>query len=55
LGGKAVIVMRTQIIETDGISLYSESFGTPTDPPILPIMGAKVAAIWWPEACCCQL
>ena len=44
--------MRAHKIEVDGISLYSESFGSPADPPILLIMGATASGIWWPKAFC---
>lgn len=47
--------MRTQYIETEGVSLYSESFGRTTDRPVLLIMGAMSSAVWWPEDFCRQL
>lgn len=43
------------MIEADGISLHSESFGSPADPPVLLIMGAMSSAVWWPEEFCRQL
>lgn len=39
-------------IEKDGISLATESFGTPGDPAILLVMGATASMLWWPEALC---
>lgn len=47
--------MKIKQIENDGISLYSESFGSPADPPVLLIMGAMSSALWWPEDFCRQL
>lgn len=47
--------MNSRMIETDGVSLHAESFGSPTDPPILLIMGAMSSAAWWPEDFCRQL
>jgi pimeloyl-ACP methyl ester carboxylesterase len=44
--------MTARKIESDGISLYTESFGTPADPPVLLIMGAMASAMWWPEGFC---
>jgi len=38
-----------------GISLYSEAFGSPTDPPLLLIMGAMSSGVWWPEDFCRRL
>ena len=35
--------------------IFSESFGSPKDPPILLIMGAMASMWWWPEAFCRQL
>lgn len=39
----------------DGVSLYSESFGAPTDAPVLLIMGAMASGVWWPEGFCRRL
>ena len=35
--------------------IVSETFGDPTDPAILLIMGAMASMLWWPEAFCRQL
>ncbi|RWM11829.1 MAG: alpha/beta hydrolase [Mesorhizobium sp.] len=35
--------------------IFSESFGSPKDPPILLIMGAMASMLWWPETFCRQL
>ena len=47
--------MKVEKIESDGISPYSESFGSPADPPVLLIMGAMSSAVWWPQDFCRQL
>jgi pimeloyl-ACP methyl ester carboxylesterase len=47
--------MQDRHIKANGIDLYTESFGNPSDPPILLIMGAMASAVWWPEAFCRQL
>lgn len=47
--------MESKWINHNGIRLFSESFGTPGDPPILLIMGAMSSAVWWAEDFCCQL
>ncbi|RWD62780.1 MAG: alpha/beta hydrolase [Mesorhizobium sp.] len=35
--------------------IVSETFGDPSDPAILLIMGAMASMLWWPEAFCRQL
>ena len=47
--------MESKWISHNGVSLFSESFGTPDDPAILLIMGAMASAVWWVEDFCCQL
>lgn len=47
--------MESKWISHNGVRLFSESFGTPNDPPILLIMGAMASAVWWAEDFCCQL
>jgi pimeloyl-ACP methyl ester carboxylesterase len=47
--------MQDRYIKANGIDLYTESFGKPSDPPILLIMGAMASAVWWPEEFCRQL
>lgn len=47
--------MKSKQISINGVHLFSESFGSPDDTPILLIMGATASAIWWPEAFCRQL
>jgi pimeloyl-ACP methyl ester carboxylesterase len=47
--------MESKWISHNGIRLFSESFGTSDDPPVLLIMGAMASAVWWAEDFCCQL
>ena len=47
--------MKIKPIKVDGVDLYTESFGNPSDPTILLIMGAMASAVWWPEEFCRQL
>jgi pimeloyl-ACP methyl ester carboxylesterase len=50
-----MIAMGSKTIGDSGLSLYSESFGSSTDPPLLLIMGAMSSGVWWPEDFCRQL
>ncbi|HEX5734474.1 MAG TPA: alpha/beta fold hydrolase [Blastocatellia bacterium] len=47
--------MKTKHINTNGVELFSESFGDHSDPTILLIMGAMASAVWWPEEFCRRL
>ncbi|KAM3099084.1 alpha/beta fold hydrolase [Phormidesmis sp. 146-12] len=47
--------MESKQISNNGVHLFSESFGSPEDIPILLIMGAMASGVWWSEAFCCQL
>lgn len=47
--------MESKWISHNEVRLFSESFGTPDDPPILLIMGAMASGVWWAEDFCCQL
>lgn len=47
--------MKSKTININGVCLHSESFGSPTNPPVLLIMGAMSSAAWWPEEFCRQL
>jgi pimeloyl-ACP methyl ester carboxylesterase len=47
--------MKDKYIKANGIDLYTESFGEPSNPTILLIMGAMASAVWWPEEFCRQL
>jgi pimeloyl-ACP methyl ester carboxylesterase len=41
--------MAERRVKTNGIELWTESFGKPGDPPILLVMGASAQGIGWPE------
>src|SRR2546422_5126387 len=47
--------MEIKQIKANGVDLYTENFGDPSDPTILLIMGAMASAVWWPEDFCRQL
>ena len=47
--------MKTRQINANGVDLFTESFGDPSDPAILLIMGAMASAVWWPEEFCRKL
>jgi pimeloyl-ACP methyl ester carboxylesterase len=47
--------MQDRHIKANEIDLYTESFGEPSNPTILLIMGAMASAVWWPEEFCRQL
>jgi pimeloyl-ACP methyl ester carboxylesterase len=47
--------MKSKQISHNGVQLFSESFGSPDDAPILLIMGAMSSGVWWSEAFCRQL
>jgi pimeloyl-ACP methyl ester carboxylesterase len=49
------VFMQSKQIRNHGVHLFSESFGSSDDIPILLIMGAMSSGIWWSEAFCCQL
>lgn len=44
--------MTERMIETNGVSLCTEHFGDPADPPILLIMGLGASMLWWDEGFC---
>lgn len=43
------------IVKSDGLELFTESFGQAEQPPILLIMGATASMVWWDRAFCEQL
>src|SRR5688572_25802414 len=47
--------MQGQLLRTNGVDLYTETFGDPSDPPVLLIMGAMASGVWWPEGFCRML
>ncbi|MFC7546869.1 alpha/beta fold hydrolase [Plantactinospora sp. GCM10030261] len=44
--------MTERMIRSNGVELCTESFGDPTDPPVLLIMGAGASMMWWEDAFC---
>ncbi|WP_314252346.1 alpha/beta fold hydrolase [Streptomyces sp. DSM 40907] len=44
--------MAERMIEVDGIELCTESFGDPSDPPVLLVMGLGASMLWWEEGFC---
>ncbi|MEU4509103.1 alpha/beta fold hydrolase [Nonomuraea wenchangensis] len=41
--------MTTNMIETDGVDLWTEEFGDPAHPPILLVMGSMTQGVLWPD------
>jgi pimeloyl-ACP methyl ester carboxylesterase len=41
-----------RMIEANGVELCTSSFGDPTDPPILLVMGVGASMLWWEEGFC---
>lgn len=44
-----------QTIQADGVTLVTQAFGAPDDPPVLLIMGGMSSMLWWPEPFCERL
>jgi pimeloyl-ACP methyl ester carboxylesterase len=44
-----------RMIHANGVELCAESFGDPTDPPVLLVMGSGVSMLWWEEGFCRML
>lgn len=47
--------MKVKIVQSEGLQLYSESFGSNEDPAVLLIMGATASGAWWPDEFCAAL
>ncbi|MEV6735137.1 alpha/beta fold hydrolase [Streptomyces sp. NPDC051364] len=47
--------MAENVVESDGITLCTESFGDPSDPPVLLVMGLGASMLWWEEGFCRML
>ncbi|MFI7439054.1 alpha/beta fold hydrolase [Nonomuraea indica] len=41
--------MQTNLIDIDGVQLYTEEFGDPAHPPVLLVMGSMTQGILWPD------
>jgi pimeloyl-ACP methyl ester carboxylesterase len=41
-----------RMIDVSGVQLCTESFGEPTDPPVLLVMGLGASMLWWDEGFC---
>jgi pimeloyl-ACP methyl ester carboxylesterase len=41
-----------RMIEVNGVELCTESFGDPSDPAILLVMGVSASMLWWEEGFC---
>lgn len=44
--------MNEKILNINGVDLYTESFGNPTDPTLLSIVGATASMLWHQDFCC---
>jgi pimeloyl-ACP methyl ester carboxylesterase len=47
--------MTERMIRADGVELCTESFGDPTDPPVLLVMGIGASMLWWEDGFCRML
>ncbi|WKD36580.1 alpha/beta fold hydrolase [Streptomyces xanthophaeus] len=47
--------MAERVMEVDGVELCTESFGDPSDPPVLLVMGLGASMLWWEEGFCRML
>ncbi len=47
--------MSERMIEANGVTLCTEPFGDPADPPILLVMGIGGSMLWWDERFCRML
>ncbi|GJF31337.1 hypothetical protein KNE206_40370 [Kitasatospora sp. NE20-6] len=47
--------MAERMVEVDGVELCTESFGDPSDPAVLLVMGAGASMLWWEEGFCRML
>ena len=44
--------MTERIVKANGIDIWTEDFGDPSDPPLLLVMGATAQGIAWPDEFC---
>lgn len=47
--------METFIRQSEGLTLWAETFGVPSHPAVLLVMGATGQGVFWPERFCVQL
>lgn len=47
--------MTERMIHANGVELCTESFGDPTDPPVLLVMGIGASMLWWEDGFCRML
>ena len=47
--------MAERVVEADGVTLCTESFGDPADPPVLLVMGTGASMLWREEGFCRML
>ena len=47
--------MGEEMVEANGVTLCTETFGDPADPPILLVMGVGASMLWWDEGFCRML
>src|SRR3954447_24581347 len=47
--------MAERMMDVNGAELCTESFGDPTDPPVLLVMGMGASMLWWEEGFCRML
>ncbi|MGH9287607.1 MAG: alpha/beta fold hydrolase [Acidimicrobiales bacterium] len=47
--------MAERMVDVNGVELCTEPFGSPTDPPILLVMGLGASMLWWDESFCRML
>ena len=47
--------MAERIVKANGIEIWTEDFGDPSDPAVLLVMGASAQGIFWPDEFCDQI
>jgi pimeloyl-ACP methyl ester carboxylesterase len=47
--------MTERMIDANGVSLCTEHFGDPEDPPVLLVMGLGASMVWWEDGFCRML
>jgi pimeloyl-ACP methyl ester carboxylesterase len=47
--------MTERVVEVDGIELCVDSFGDPSQPPVLLVMGTGASMLWWEDGFCRML